>query len=75
MVIAHETLNELDRATFGSLSRAQPWYAGMRYHVGAFDPAAVGSAIVGVLMLLAIAVWWPARRAAGIDPHEALRHD
>jgi putative ABC transport system permease protein len=60
---------------FLAVSYAQRWYAGMLYHVGAFDPAAVGSAIVGVVMLLAIAAWWPARRAAGIDPHEALRHD
>ena len=28
-----------------------------------------------VLAMLAIAVWWPARRAAGIDPQQALRHE
>jgi putative ABC transport system permease protein len=60
---------------FVAVSYAQRWYAGMLYHVGAFDAATVGSAIVGVFMLLAIAVWWPARRAAGIDPHDALRHE
>jgi putative ABC transport system permease protein len=60
---------------FLAISYAQRWYVGMLYHVGAFDPATVGSAIVAVLTLLAIAVWWPARRAARIDPHEALRHE
>jgi ABC-type antimicrobial peptide transport system permease subunit len=35
----------------------------------------LGSAIVGVLALLVIAVWWPARRAAGTDPQRALRHE
>jgi predicted permease len=54
---------------------AQRWFAGMLYRVKAFDPATLSSAIVGVLAVLAIAVWWPARRAAGIDPQQALRHE
>jgi ABC-type lipoprotein release transport system permease subunit len=58
-----------------AVSYAQRWFAGMLYHVGAFDPTTLGSAIVGVLGLLVIAVWWPARRAAGTDPQRALRHE
>jgi predicted permease len=54
---------------------AQRWFAGMLYQVRAYDPATLSSAIVGVLTVLVVAVWWPARRAAGIDPQRALRHE
>lgn len=60
---------------FGAVAYAQRWLAGMLYQVGAFDPMTFGSASLGVLLLLLIAVWWPARRAAGIEPQQALRHD
>jgi predicted permease len=60
---------------FGAVAYAQRWLAGMLYQVGAFDPMTFGSASLGVVMLLLIAVWWPARRAAGIDPQQALRHE
>ena len=58
-----------------AVSYAQRWVAGMLYQVGAFDPMTLSSGIVGVLTLLGIAIWWPARRAAGIDPQQALRHE
>jgi ABC-type lipoprotein release transport system permease subunit len=47
----------------------------MLYQVKAFDPVTFGSAGLGVLALLLAAVWWPARRAARIDPQQALRHE
>jgi len=54
---------------------AQGWLTGMLYEVRAFDLATfviVGSAI---LLILALSIWWPARRAAGTDPQTALRHE
>ena len=60
---------------FAAVAYAQRWLAGMLYQVEAFDPVTFVSASVGVLSLLLAAVWWPARRAARIDPQQALRHE
>jgi ABC-type lipoprotein release transport system permease subunit len=47
----------------------------MLYMVQPFDLATFCAASGGIIALLACAVWWPARRAAHIDPHEALRYE
>jgi ABC-type antimicrobial peptide transport system permease subunit len=47
----------------------------MLYGIETWDPATM---IGGVLILLAVALgasWIPARRAAGVQPMEALRHE
>jgi ABC-type lipoprotein release transport system permease subunit len=47
----------------------------MLYGIQPWDPATM---IGGVLILLAVALaasWIPARRAAGVQPMEALRHE
>jgi ABC-type lipoprotein release transport system permease subunit len=45
------------------------------YDVGPSDPATL-VAVSGVLLAVAaLAAWVPARRAARIDPMEALRHE
>jgi ABC-type antimicrobial peptide transport system permease subunit len=47
----------------------------MLYGIQPYDPATVA---IGVLILLTVAMaasWIPARRAAGLDPMEALRHE
>jgi putative ABC transport system permease protein len=59
----------------GIAAYAQRWLAGMLYDVKPFDVATFAFAGLGILSLLSISVWWPARRAAQIDPQEALRHD
>jgi predicted permease len=47
----------------------------MLYGIGPYDPLTLSA---GVLVLLAVALaasWIPARRAAGVEPMEALRHE
>jgi predicted permease len=47
----------------------------MLYGIRSYDPV---SMVVGILILLAVALtasWIPARRAAGVQPMEALRHE
>jgi ABC-type antimicrobial peptide transport system permease subunit len=47
----------------------------MLYGIQPYDPATLAG---GVLILLAVALaasWIPARRAAGVQPMDALRHE
>ena len=56
-------------------------YAGARalssltYGVGALDPLAWGGAFVLLLASVAVATWWPIRRAARLEPMVALREE
>jgi predicted permease len=45
------------------------------FGVTRYDPTAAGAAVAALVVIAAIAVWLPARRATRIDPTEALRHD
>jgi len=45
------------------------------YGVGALDPLAFGAAFVILLLVSGLANWLPARRAARLDPVQALRAD
>ena len=62
---------------FGFLAAgyAQKWIAGMLYQSRGFDGVSFGAASAGILAILVVSVWWPARRAARTDPQEALRHE
>jgi ABC-type antimicrobial peptide transport system permease subunit len=47
----------------------------MLYGIGPYDPLTLSA---GISLLLAVALaasWIPARRAAGVEPMEALRHE
>ena len=54
---------------------AQKWVAGFLFQVRGFDAATVASAATGILAVLLVAAWVPARRASKIDPQTALRHE
>jgi ABC-type antimicrobial peptide transport system permease subunit len=47
----------------------------MLYGVSATDPVALGGAAVVLVAIAAIACFFPAKRAAAIDPIRALRVD
>lgn len=54
---------------------AQRWVAGMLYQVRPSDAASFCVTAAGTLALLSIALWWPARRASQVNPHDALRRE
>lgn len=47
----------------------------MLYGIKAYDPATMASGVVLLLAVTLAASWIPARRAAGVQPMEALRHE
>jgi putative ABC transport system permease protein len=49
--------------------------ARMLYEVTPSDPATFALGTVGLLAVALVASYLPARRASGVDPVEALRHD
>jgi predicted permease len=53
----------------------QRWIAGMLYQAKAFDGTTLSAAVVAILLVLLLAIWWPARRASRIDPQTALRYE
>jgi putative ABC transport system permease protein len=48
---------------------------GLLYDVSPMDPIALGGAAVSLLAVTLLASWIPARRAAAVDPANALRSD
>jgi putative ABC transport system permease protein len=54
---------------------AQRWLAGMLYEIRGFDPVTYLFVAISILLILAIAVWRPAQRAARLDPQTALRRE
>jgi ABC-type antimicrobial peptide transport system permease subunit len=48
---------------------------GLLYDVSAFDPVAFGGVPLVLMMVAALAVYLPARRAASVDPMRALKTD
>jgi predicted permease len=54
---------------------AQKWIATMLYQVRPFDLATFATTAAGIVALLVVAVWLPARRASRIDPNTALHYE
>jgi predicted permease len=54
---------------------AQRWLSGMLYEIRGFDPTTYLSVAVSIVLILAVAVWRPAQRAARLDPQTALRRE
>ena len=51
------------------------WLRRFLYQVSPLDPATIVGACATIMLTLLFAVWWPSRRAAKIDPQEALRSE
>jgi putative ABC transport system permease protein len=55
------------------------WIAGFveqrLYGIGAHDPASFGISVLVLTGVALAAAWAPARRAAGVDPIQALRNE
>jgi predicted permease len=47
--------------------------SGLLYDVSPTDPLTLGATCIGLLAMAGVASWLPARRAASVDPSEALR--
>ena len=47
----------------------------MLYGIAPYDPVTLGCAVTVMLGVAVMASWIPARRAAGVEPMEALRHE
>jgi predicted permease len=47
--------------------------SGLLYEVSPTDPLTLGATCIGLLAMAGLASWVPARRAAAVDPSEALR--
>jgi len=80
--ILHQFLGQgLRAAGFGLLLGAgatlylQKWIVSLLYHVQAFDWTTLAGSVAAILVILLLAVWWPARRASRIDPQTALRYE
>jgi ABC-type antimicrobial peptide transport system permease subunit len=53
--------------------RAAPWLQPQLFQVKLLDPVVVGAVVMGLLAVAGLAATGPARRAANLDPMEALR--
>jgi putative ABC transport system permease protein len=47
----------------------------MFYGVSTFDPATIAATVVLLAVVVLTAAFWPARRAASVDPMRAMRAD
>jgi putative ABC transport system permease protein len=50
-------------------------HMGMLYGVNIYDPLVLSGTCVGLLLVLLLASYWPARRASRIEPMVALRYE
>jgi len=60
-------------AGFVLYAMAAPWLQSFLYGVTATDPATLAAATLVLVATASLASWLPARRAARVDPAQALR--
>ncbi len=54
---------------------ASRWIKSFIFGVPTVDPVAISAAVLSIIALASFAAYVPARRAAGVDPMSALRHE
>jgi len=69
IVVAGATIGVVVFCAFARLLRS------LAYGVSVVDAASIAAAVMLLLVVATLANWIPARRAARIDPTEALRGD
>jgi ABC-type antimicrobial peptide transport system permease subunit len=77
LVLGHAARWTLTGAALGVIGSffAARWLEAMLFHVSARDPWILAAAVGGLCATAMLAAWLPSRRAARVDPMQALRQE